>query len=117
MVLVDTSIWIDHFRNDNNMLKELLNNNEVLIHPFILGELACGSMRNRVEILNLLKELPLAVVADNQEVLKLIENKKLYGKGIGFIDAHLIASALLTKVRLLTMHKPLEKVLPMLNVQ
>jgi hypothetical protein len=116
MILVDTSIWVDHFRNGNVELKELLINNEVMTHPLIIGELACGSIRNRSEILGLLNELPVVVTAENKEVLKLIEDKKLYGKGIGLIDAHLIASALLTKVRLLTMDKPLMKLIAVLNV-
>ena len=115
MILVDTSVWIDHFRNGNSELEELLISNEVMIHPFIIGELACGSIKNRSEILGLLNELPHAVVAEHQEVLKLIEDRKLYGKGIGLIDAHLIASALISKVRLLTIDKPLEKVVAILN--
>jgi hypothetical protein len=116
MILVDTSVWIDHFRNGHAVLEKLLISNEVMIHPFIIGELACGSIKNRNEILGLLNELPSAVVADHQEVLKLIEDRKLYGKGIGLIDAHLIASALISKVRLLTMDKPLEKVVAFLNI-
>jgi predicted nucleic acid-binding protein len=115
MILVDTSVWIDHFRNGNSELEELLINNEVMIHPFIIGELACGSIKNRNEILGLLNELPHAVVAEHQEVLKLIEDRKLYGKGIGLIDAHLIASALISNVGLLTIDKPLEKVVAILN--
>jgi predicted nucleic acid-binding protein len=111
MILVDTSVWIDHFRNGNARLKDLLTNNEVMIHPFIIGELACGSIRNRREILGLLSKLPFAVVAEHQEVLRLIETKKLHGKGIGLIDAHLLASALLTKAELLTLDRPLQKLL------
>jgi predicted nucleic acid-binding protein len=107
MILVDTSVWIDHFRNDNAELRKLLNNNEVMTHPFIIGELACGLIQNRSEILNLLAELPAVITADHQEVLKLIESKKLYGSGIGLIDAHLIASALITKVGIFTLDKPL----------
>ena len=116
MILVDTSVWIDHFRNGNAELKELLISNEVMVHPFIIGELACGSIKNRNEILGLLNELPRTMIAEHQEVLRLIEEKKLYGKGIGLIDAHLVASALLSKVRLLTMDKPLEKVIALLNM-
>ena len=89
MILVDTSVWIDHFRNGNAELGELLTSSEVMIHPFIIGELACGSMKNRKEILGLLNELPRADIAEHQEVLKLIEDRRLYGKGIGLIDAHL----------------------------
>jgi predicted nucleic acid-binding protein len=115
MMLVDTSVWIDHFRRGNAQLKELLLGNEAVIHPFIIGELACGLMKNRSEILGLLRELPMAVVAEHDEVLKLIEAKELYGKGIGLIDAHLIASALLTKIGLLTLDKDLEKLSAGLN--
>jgi predicted nucleic acid-binding protein len=116
MTLVDTSVWIDHFRNGNPQLEELLINNEVITHPFVIGELACGSIRNRNQILGLLKELPAADVAEQQEVLRFIEDRKLFGKGIGLIDAHLIASALISKVRLLTMDKALGKVLSLLNM-
>lgn len=116
MILVDTSVWIDHFRNGNKQLEELLINNEAMIHPFIIGELACGSIKNRSEIFGLLNELPLSTVAEHQEVLKLIDDRKLYGKGIGLIDAHLIASALISKVKLLTLDKPLEKIAALLNM-
>jgi len=116
MILVDTSVWIDHFRNGNAQLGELLISNEVMIHPFIIGELACGSIKNRKEILGLLNELPRADIAEHQEVLRLIEDRRLYGKGIGLIDAHLIASALISKVRLLTMDKTLEKVVALLDM-
>ena len=116
MTLVDTSVWIDHFRNGNRQLEELLINNEVMTHPFVIGELACGSIRNRNEILGLLEKLPAVDVAEHQEVLRFIEDRKLFGKGIGLIDAHLIASALISKVRLLTMDKPLRKVLSLLNM-
>ena len=115
MILVDTSVWIDHFRKGNAQLEELLIKNEVMLHPFIIGELACGSIKNRKEILDLLNELPQVDVAEHQEVLRLIEDRKLFGKGIGLIDAHLIASALISKVKLLTMDKPLEKVVALLN--
>ncbi len=110
MILVDTSIWVDHFRNGNSELKGLLYENKVLVHPFIIGELACGSMKNRLEIFNLLNELPFCSIAADSEVLSLIEPKKLYGKGIGFIDAHLIASALISKVHFLTKDKSLQGV-------
>jgi predicted nucleic acid-binding protein len=114
MILVDTSVWIDHFRKGNAKLEGLLINNEVMLHPFIIGELACGSIKNRKEILALLNELPQVAVAEHQEVLRLIEDRKLFGKGIGLIDAHLIASALISKVELLTMDKPLERVAALL---
>ena len=107
MTLVDTSVWVDHFRKDNLTLKELLVNAQVLLHPFVIGELACGNLRNRAEILHLLFELPQCVVAEQHEVLKLVEAKRLYGLGIGWIDAHLVASALLSNVTILTYDKAL----------
>jgi predicted nucleic acid-binding protein len=110
MTLVDTSVWIEHFRRGNLVLTQLLNESEVLTHPFIIGELACGNLKNRSEILGLLKELPKAVVAENSEVLHFVERNHLYGMGIGWIDVHLIASAMLSKATMLTLDKPFERV-------
>jgi predicted nucleic acid-binding protein len=116
MTLVDTSVWIDHFRKGNPTLTQLLNESEVLTHPFIIGELACGNLKNRSEILRLLNELPKAIVADNSEVMHFIERNRLYGIGIGWIDVHLIASAMLSKATMLTLDKPFEKVASRLNL-
>ncbi len=107
MTLVDSSVWIDHLSLGNATLEHLLRRNEVIVHPFIIGELACGSLRNRKEILGLLGKLPHAVVADHEEVLALVERKHLFGTGIGWIDAHLLASAMLSRARLLTLDKQL----------
>ena len=96
MILVDSSVWIEHLRRGNDELSALLRKVEVLTHPFVIGELACGQMKNRREILGLLTELPSASVAEHGEVLELVENRKLMGQGIGWIDAHLLASALLS---------------------
>jgi len=96
MILVDTSVWIDHLHSGDERLADLLNRSQVVIHPFVIGELACGNLRKRDEVLRLLNDLPQAVVASQEEVLHLIEHKKLMGLGIGFIDAHLLASAILT---------------------
>ena len=96
MILVDTSVWIDHLRSGDEQLADLLNRSQVVIHPFVIGELACGNLRQRDEVLRLLNDLPQAAVASQEEVLHLIEHKKLMGLGIGFIDAHLLASAALT---------------------
>ncbi len=96
MILVDTSVWIDHLRSGDERLADLLNRCQVLIHPFVIGELACGNLRKRDEVLRLLNDLPQAVLASQEEVLHLINHKKLMGLGIGFIDAHLLASAVLT---------------------
>jgi len=116
MILVDTSVWIDHFRNGNPELKKLLLDNEVLIHPFIIGEIACGSLKNRAEILRLLGELPQTVSADHEEVLKLVEEKRLWGAGLGWIDAHLLASALLSRAKVLTLDKRFGKIVSALRI-
>lgn len=111
MILVDTSVWIDHFRSGNAQLVDLLNSSRVLMHPFIIGELACGNLRNRSEILNLLGDLPRAGKATDKEVLFFIEQKDLMGKGIGYIDTHLLAAVALTsQARLLTMDRRLKAV-------
>jgi predicted nucleic acid-binding protein len=109
-ILVDTSVWIEHFRKTNSILQKLLIDGEVLCHEFVIGELACGNLKNRTEILSLLQKLPQSKIASNAETLGLIENKRLMGKGIGWIDAHLLTSALLTQAKLWTADKRLEKV-------
>jgi len=96
MILVDTSVWIDHLKTGDDNLARLLEAGRVLMHPFVLGELALGSLRNRQAILELLGQLPRAEMATDQEVLSLIEAETLHGTGIGLIDAHLLASARLT---------------------
>jgi hypothetical protein len=107
MVLVDTSIWVDHFRHGVSLLEDLLNSGEVATHPFIIGELACGNMRNRDEILALLSALPTLKVASDSEALHLIKVRALHGKGIGWIDVHLLSSSLLTRTPLWTNDKKL----------
>lgn len=105
MILVDSSIWIDHFRNRDQPLVELLANGRVSMHPFVRGELALGNLKPRAEILQLLADLPQATVADETELMLTVENRKLMGLGIGLIDAHLLASALLDACRLYTRDK------------
>jgi predicted nucleic acid-binding protein len=109
VTLVDTSVWVHHLRNGNNELRSLLDKGEVLCHPFIVGELACGSIANRTEILDLLSALPMAPVAEHDEVLYFLHRNRLYGKGMGWIDLHLLASASLGKVRLWTTDRALKK--------
>ncbi len=109
MVLVDTSVWVSHLRHGNEDLQELLHDGEVVCHPFIVGELACGNLKNRQEILTYLQSLPMTILAEDEEVLKFIENNQLMGKGLGYIDVHLIASAVLTNVLLWTLDKTLDK--------
>ena len=107
MVLVDTSIWISHLREGNIHLSHLLNEGIVACHPFVIGELACGNLKNRNEILSLLKLLPFAEIVEHDEILEFIENYKLMREGIGFIDVHLLASAMLTNTPLWTFDKKL----------
>ena len=107
MILVDTSVWIDHFRHGNSELAALLEQGDVLTHPFVIGELACGGLKNRREILTLLASLRSAVVATDAEALLFIDTRRLVGKGIGYIDVHLLASAALSDVRLWTLDKKL----------
>lgn len=96
MILVDTSVWIDHLRVGNDRLAGLLDASLVQTHPFIIGELACGNLRNRTEVLSLLAALPKTAAATDAEVLFLIDRHRLMGRGIGYIDAHLLASAALS---------------------
>jgi predicted nucleic acid-binding protein len=100
MVLVDTSVWVSHLREGNSDLEHLLNVGEVMCHPFIVGELACGTLKNRREVLSLLKLLPSATLAKHDEILQFIEHNHLTGKGLGYIDVHLSASAVLTGVQM-----------------
>ena len=96
MILVDTSIWVDHLRVGDERLAALLDGGEVLAHPFIIGELALGNLRQRNVFLSDLLRLPRADVASDEEVLGLIDREKLFDRGIGYIDAHLLAAARLT---------------------
>jgi len=107
MILVDTSVWVDHFRRGNEQLASLLHDEQVLCHPFVIGELACGNLENRKEVLALLNALPWAREAEHSEVLHFLNSNRLYGQGLGWIDAHLLASALLTGCRIWTLDKPL----------
>jgi predicted nucleic acid-binding protein len=109
MVLVDTSVWVAHLRDGNLDLEELLNDGKVACHPFIIGELACGNLKNRDEILTYLQSLPMTILAEHEEVLKFMENNQLMGKGLGYIDVHLMASAVLTGVSLWTFDKILDR--------
>ena len=109
MVLVDTSVWVSHFKDRNPKLKALLMKGRVVSHPFIIGELACGNLKNRKEILSLLEALPTATTANHKEVMYFIEQHRIMGKGLGYVDVHLLASACLSKVRFWTRDKKLWK--------
>jgi predicted nucleic acid-binding protein len=95
VILVDTSVWIDHLRAGVPALAERLESGRVLVHPFVLGELACGNLRNRGEVLDLLAGLPAAPVATDAEARAFIERRALMGRGIGYLDVHLLASVAL----------------------
>ena len=101
MILVDTSVWIDHLRAGNKDLRNLLNQGQVVIHPFIVAELALGSLKRRAQTLALLDLLPQVRVAQLSEVRRMIESRRLYSLGIGLTDAHLIASAFINAPTLL----------------
>ncbi len=117
MVLVDTSVWVAHLRSGNIGLETLLNDSRVVCHPFILGELACGVLKNRSEILPLLQALPMATQADHEEVIRFIDNYQFMGKRLGYIDMHLLASAILTYIPLWTLDKRLKDVSSTLGIK
>lgn len=108
MVIVDTSIWIDHLGKADERLQQLLLNGQVLMHPYIIGELACGNLKPRGEILDMLAMLPAAPLAQDHEVLYFLEANQFYGQGIGYVDAHILSSvALLRTATLWTRDKRL----------
>jgi predicted nucleic acid-binding protein len=109
MVLAYTSIWIEHFRHREPTLADSLSEGLVLMHPFVSGELACGNLKDRIAILSDLHALPTSRVASNAEVLQLIEDRRLWGRGLGWIDVHLLASALLSNCQLWTFDVGLAK--------
>jgi predicted nucleic acid-binding protein len=117
MVLVDTSVWVAHLRQGDVGLAPLLQEGQVLCHPFVIGELACGNLSNRAEILFLLQKLPQVAQAEQEEVLQFIEQKSLMGSGLGYIDMHLLCSALLTRVSLWTLDKKLQEVAVKLGLE
>jgi predicted nucleic acid-binding protein len=115
-VLADTSVWVQHFRHGEPALAALLSEGLLLMHPFIVGELACGNLRNRAAILSYLHALPLVPLASNAEVHRLIEDRRLFGRGLGWIDVHLLASTLLSGSRLWTNDKRLASMASQLGV-
>lgn len=95
-VLVDTSIWADHLDRTDSVMNDLLDRSQVWIHPFVIGELAMGNLRRRDEVLRELQKLPEVTSARHDEVMRLIQANRLFGSGIGYIDAHLLAAVALT---------------------
>lgn len=106
MILADTSVWVDHLRRSDAILRAALEANEIFNHPIVIGELACGNLRNRTILVNL-QLLPQATVATHDEALAMIEQHKLIGRGVGFVDVHLLASAEPSKAMLWTQDKRL----------
>jgi predicted nucleic acid-binding protein len=109
MVLVDTSVWVDHLRQGVALLDDLLTSGQVATHPFVIGELACGNLKNRKEILALLSNLPSLQLASHEEALHFIESHSLHGSGVGWMDVHLLASASLSHVPIWTRDDKLRK--------
>ena len=109
MVLVDTSVWIRHFRLGDPKLADCLSKGLVLMHPFVAGELACGNLMNRSAVLSDLHALPAVAVASDGETLAFLEDRRLWGRGLGWIDIHLLASAVLAECDLWTLDKRLAR--------
>lgn len=111
MILADTSIWVDHLRAGDRRLADALERGDVCVHPFVIGELACGNLRQRRRILDLLAQLPVTPIATDPEVLSFIEHRALMGRGLGYLDVHLLAAvALESGTRLWTRDKRLASV-------
>jgi predicted nucleic acid-binding protein len=108
VILVDTSVWVDHFRRGNDRLATMLNDGVVVSHPFVLGELACGTLRQRATILSLLSELPVATTATHSEAMTFLEARRLMGRGLGYVDVHLLAAAAIDQLSFWTLDKRLD---------
>lgn len=107
MILVDTSVWVEHLRRSQQRLAALLADGDVACHRFVIGELALGNLRKRAQILEYLSNLPVLAMAEHDEVLALVERRRLMGAGLGWVDAHLLASSILAHVPIWTLDKPL----------
>jgi predicted nucleic acid-binding protein len=116
MVLVDTSIWIDHFRNSDLKLEYLLNDGKAFTHTLVIGEIACGNFKNRKLILSLMNALPSISEISREEYFIFLEQHKMYGLGLGFIDINLLASAVLANCELYTRDKALRSAAEKFNI-
>jgi predicted nucleic acid-binding protein len=110
MILVDTSVWIDHLRSGNKLLSNLLEENRVVTHPLVLGELSVGNISKRSTFLQLVRNLPVASEASHDEVISFIEKNRIWSKGLGYFDMHLLCSSLIDSIPLWTMDKRLSKI-------
>ncbi|MBN1694505.1 type II toxin-antitoxin system VapC family toxin [candidate division WOR-3 bacterium] len=116
MILVDTSVWVSHLRDGDSLLEDLLNRGMVVCHPFVVGELACGNLNKRSEILTLLNALPFAKVATHEEVMEFIDLRYLMGKGLRYVDVHLLSSAMLSETPIFTYDRKLHGIAAKLNI-
>jgi predicted nucleic acid-binding protein len=107
-MLVDTAVWIDHLRRGDPILVGLLEQVRVTVHPFVVGEVACGHLVNRTEVLDALEALPKALIVEHSAVLAFVERNALMGRGLGWVDMHLLASASASGERILTRDRRLE---------
>ena len=115
-ILVDTSVWVNHLRKNDENLANLLGQGRVACHPFIIGELACGGIKNRDEILGLLNDLPSTDLLDHYDIMDFIEYRKIMNKGLGYVDVHLLGSALVSETPLWTFDKALKKIAKQLSI-
>ena len=116
-MLVDTSVWVDHFRRRNDTLSGLLEATRVWSHPFVVGELACGHLKGRREILGALAALPQTPLVEHSDVLAFVERERLMGRGLGWIDVHLLASAVHTNVPLWTLDRRLSAIASEIGIE
>jgi len=116
IILADTSVWIDHWCRGNPRFQQLLEADQIVVHPFVLGEIALGAITPRAEVLTHLGALRAPRVAQHAEVMALIDRARLWSRGIGWVDVHLLASALLDQIRLWTLDQPLARTARALGV-
>ena len=116
MILVDTSVWVDHLRVPDARLVELLHDGQALCHAFVVGELACGNLRRRAEILLLLVDLPQLPAVPSEDVMRFIDAHRLMGRGLGWVDIHLLASAFVSREALWTKDRRLANAANLLGV-
>ncbi len=117
LTLVDTSVWVRHLREGDKELTLLLENGLVACHPFIIGEIACGGMKNRQTIISLLNDLPSTCLLEHDEVMEFIERRNIMNKGIGYVDVHILGSALVSDTPLWTLDKSLRKIAGALSAE
>jgi len=116
MILLDTSVWVDHLRRGDSLVVQILESGQAAAHAFVIGELACGNLKSRVRVIDLLQALPQLAMAMDDEVLYFIERHKLMGRGIGYVDAHLLAAASISGSLLWTRDKRLREIATELGV-